>query len=84
MRTIFDEIPRCPVVFGGNDFGVVKNSVFGDAVAAEELDRVTALILQDALMRHSIDGDRLPRTHPRHRRGMHIGDVTPKHLIWFR
>ena len=63
---------------------VFQDVAFGHAVAAEVLDGISALILENSLVRHGVDGDGLTRSHPQHRLRVHGGNVAPQHLVGLR
>lgn len=63
---------------------VVEHTRRIDAVAGEERHRVTALVLEDALVADGIDHDEIARINRRHERRVLVGQPAPRRGLWRR
>ena len=70
-----------PVVVPGDLHRVVEDLAAGDAAVGEPGHGVAALVLEDALVRHRVDGDRRPGRHGEGGVGVQRGDVAPPDLV---
>ena len=74
-----DEIERIEGVVAGQGDRVVEH--VDDPVPAEEVRRVAALVLQDPLVAHRVEGELGAGVHGEHRRVGRAGQPAPEHVV---
>ncbi len=81
VRTVDVEVPRRTVVVAGDGDRVLQHRRLADAVPGEVPDRVASLVLEDALVRDGVDGDRLPGPHAQYGVAADRRHVAPADLV---